>query len=284
MIFGMLAMFIVLAYRALGLYGLLAFFVPPVMLRYVMKQYTDGTEKNASELRRVNRDLVQANEDVVNTLQELRSTYGATLKALSTALDSRGSETEGHSHRVVAYTEAMGRQLGLPDREIANLLNGALLHDVGEIGVPDAVLRKPGRLTEDEWAIMKTHPDMGYRMLEHIGFLKDALPTVRHHHERYDGGGYPSRLSGEQVPLSAHIFAVADAFDAMTSDRPYRRACSIEEARREIASCAGSQFDPKVVDAFLELSATELTRLSGLRVQSEDIHPAVKAAPAADMP
>ena len=254
LVFGILAMFVVLAYRALGLYGLLAFFVPPVMLRYVMKQYTDGTEKSASELRRVNRDLVQANENVVNTLQELRSTYGATLQALSTALDSRDSDTDGHSHRVVVYTEAIGRRLGLPEWEISNLLNGALLHDVGKIGVPDAILRKPGRLTEDEWTIMRTHPDLGYRMLEHIGFLKDALPVVRHHHERYDGSGYPDGLSGEQVPLGARIFAVADTFDAMTSDRPYRRACSVELARAEIARCAGTQFDPQVVDAFLGLS------------------------------
>lgn len=265
LVFGMLAMFMYLAYQSLGFNGLLAFFIPPLMLRNVMKQYLDSTEKNVAELRRVNRDLVRANEDVVSTLQKLGAAYGSTLRALSAALDSRDSDTEGHSQRVVAYAEAIARRIGLSDEDIATLRNGAILHDVGKIGVPDAILRKPGLLTPAEQTIMRTHPDIGFGMLESIDFLKSAAPMVRHHHERYDGTGYPKRLKGEEIPIGARIFAVADSFDAMTSDRPYRPASSIEEALQELSRFAGSQFDPQIVEAFLKLSPQELAELANRR-------------------
>ena len=262
-VFGLMAAFMVLAYQAINLYGLLVFFLPPVMLRYVMKQYTERTEENVSELKRVNQEMARAHEEVVSTLQELRATYDATLKALSAALDSRDADTEGHSQRVVGYAAAISRRLELADVEIGGLLNGALLHDVGKIGVPDAILTKKGPLTPAEWVIMKRHPEIGYQMLRHIGFLDDALPVVRFHHERWDGTGYPHGLRGQEIPQAARIFAVADAFDAMTSDRPYRPARSFQAARDELARCAGTQFDATIVEAFLKVGTDELIELSG---------------------
>ncbi len=262
-VFGLLALLIALAYQALAIYGLISFLVPPVMLRYVMKQYMDHTERNVAELKRVNEELVAARDELVSTLDELRATYDNTLEALSAALDSRDTETEGHSRRVVEYTAAIARELALTGREIRGLLNGALLHDVGKIGIPDAILAKRGPLTSAEWDKMKTHPEQGYRMLERVGFLADALPVIRYHHERFDGSGYPDGLQGEQIPLGARIFAVADSFDAMTSDRPYRPGCSPEVALAEIARCSGSQFDPEVVDAILRVGVGELARVIG---------------------
>ncbi len=261
--YGVLALAIAVSYQAIGLYGLLVFFVPAVMLRYVMKQYIDRTQQNVAELKRVNRKLLRAHDEVMATLQELRATYDATVTALSVALDSRDSDTEGHSRRVVEYAAAIAGQLDLPQMDMPDLLNGALLHDVGKIGVPDQILRKQGPLSRSEWDVMRTHPDQGYRMLAHVSFLGAALQVVRHHHEYYDGSGYPDGLRGEAIPLGARIFAVADALDAMTSDRPYRPGCSYEAAREEIARCAGKQFDPDIVEAFLRLDLRDLSWPNG---------------------
>jgi len=258
---GGFALVIAMAYRAVGLAGLLAFCVLPLMLRYGMKQYVDHTEKSVAELERVNGKLVSA-------LRELRTTYDATLATLSAVVDSRDSDTEGHSQRVVGYALAIARQLGLSEEDRTSLINGALLHDVGKIGVPDAILRKPGPLSPSEWAIMRTHPEKGHQMLRQVGFLGQALPIIHHHHERYDGAGYPDGLQGAKIPLGARIFAVADSFDAMTSNRPYRRALSLEDARQEVARCAGKQFDPRVVEAFMAVDFGELTTLNQGRSES----------------
>ena len=155
---------------------------------------------------------------------------------MSRALDTRDEETEEHSQRVKRYTGLIATQLGVPDDEREDMLRGALLHDIGKIGVPDAILLKPGRLTPDELAIMRKHPEIGYGMIAHIPFLTDAAQVVLHHHESYDGGGYPSGLAGATIPLGARIFAVADTFDAMTSDRPYRSALPVETAMQELES------------------------------------------------
>ncbi|EQD44039.1 response regulator receiver modulated metal dependent phosphohydrolase, partial [mine drainage metagenome] len=158
--------------------------------------------------------------------RQLSETYGITLAVLGDALELRDQDTMGHTERVVALSESIGRELGLSDDELTHLRWGAYVHDLGKIGVPDAVLRKPGPLTPDEWNLMQRHPEQGYHLLERLFFLSDALDVVRYHHERFDGKGYPLGLSGEEIPLLARIFAVADAYDAMTNDRPYRRAMS----------------------------------------------------------
>ena len=185
------------------------------------------------------------------TMHQLERSYDVTLEALGDALDLKDAETEGHSKRVTAYTLALGRAVGLREPELRVVGRGAFLHDIGKMAVPDAILRKPGRLTEEEQAVMRTHSELGYQMLRKIPFLHDAAEIVFAHQEHYDGSGYPRRLRGEQIPMGARIFALADTLDAMTSTRPYRKATTIAAARKEILRCAGSQFDPAIVDVFL---------------------------------
>lgn len=185
--------------------------------------------------------------------KEIHDTYIATMDALVSALDHRDSETSNHSSRVVEYSMMIAKVMGIEERKLEHLRWGAILHDIGKIGVSDAILRKPGPLTKEERKELENHPEIGYNMLKKIEFLKDVMPVVLHHQEKYDGSGYPNRLSGERIPMGARIFAVADTFDAMTSDRPYRKALSYEEARAEVKRCSGTQFDPKVVEAFLKI-------------------------------
>ncbi|HWQ28466.1 MAG TPA: HD domain-containing phosphohydrolase, partial [Dehalococcoidia bacterium] len=192
---------------------------------------------------------------------ELEISYDSTLKALMAALDTKDQETEGHAERVARLTVAVARHMGFPEERLLDIERGALLHDVGKIGVPDHVLRKADTLDEGEWEAMRRHPLLAGLMVSKIGFLEGALPILLYHHERYDGGGYPFGLSGDRIPLEVRIFSVVDAYDAMTSDRPYRRAMTHEEAMQEIRRNAGTQFDPGVVEAFeramaeLDLSA-----------------------------
>jgi response regulator RpfG family c-di-GMP phosphodiesterase len=194
--------------------------------------------------------VAAATRDLSGALQELEATYRATLQALGSAIDTRDTGTEAHSQRVHGYSIVIARALGVGEVELRDLEHGVLLHDIGKIGIPDAILLKPGPLTPDEWRIMRTHPEIGKRLVERIPFLRGAVPVVYHHHERWDGTGYPLGLRGEAIPLGARIFAVADALDAMTMDRPYSRAIAMEAAREEIQRCAGSHFDPRVVATF----------------------------------
>lgn len=174
----------------------------------------------------------------------------ALLDGLLAALAHRDSETRWHSRRVALYTHTMAWMMGLRDGALSDIQRGALLHDIGKIGIPDAIVLKPGPLTAEEWAIMKTHPRIGFDLLANIDFLRNARQLVLEHHERWDGGGYPHGLTGEAISLGARIFAVADTLDAMTSDRPYRAALPFAAAYDEIVAQAGRQFDPKVVAAF----------------------------------
>lgn len=183
-------------------------------------------------------------------LNSLEGAYRSTLKALTSALETRDSETHGHSERVVSYSLRLGREYGLNSEQMKSLEFGSLLHDIGKIGVPDAILRKPSKLTEEEWERMREHPLHGQQILRGIEFLQGAARVVAQHHEKWDGSGYPIGLSGEDIDVCARIFAVADAFDAITSDRVYRRGKSYEAAAQELDDWAGRQFDPKVVEAF----------------------------------
>lgn len=184
-------------------------------------------------------------------LYDVEESYKITLEALATALDAREHETQAHSQRVREYTLTLAQNLGLKPDDLIQTGRGALLHDVGKIGVRDSILLKPGKLSEEEWVEMKKHPQIGYSILQSIEFLSPAAEIVLCHQERWDSKGYPNGLGGEDIPLGARIFAVVDTFDAMTSDRPYRKALSFEVAWNEIRSCSGTQFDPRVADAFL---------------------------------
>jgi putative nucleotidyltransferase with HDIG domain len=186
-------------------------------------------------------------------LETLQHTYHSTLMALGTALDSRDADSDWHSLRVTLYALRIARQVGVPRAQATVIEQGALLHDIGKIGVPDALLRKPGPLTPDEWHLMRKHPEIGYRILSGIRFLQEAAVLVLHHHERYDGKGYPSGLRGEEINLGARIFAIADTLDCMTSVRPFRAATTYEAACHEIRRVSGSQLDPGLVDAFLQI-------------------------------
>ncbi|HTD96615.1 MAG TPA: HD domain-containing phosphohydrolase [Edaphobacter sp.] len=188
-----------------------------------------------------------------STMQDLERSYDITLEAMGDALDLRDEETEGHSKRVTAYTIALAQAMGLDSDELRVLARGAFLHDIGKIATPDSILLKPGRLDDHEKTIMREHCERGYEMVRKIPFLREAAEIVYTHQERFDGKGYPRGLKGEKIPLGARIFAIADALDAMTSDRPYRKGTSFAIARDEIAGCAGGQFDPQIVDVFLSL-------------------------------
>jgi cyclic di-GMP phosphodiesterase len=183
-------------------------------------------------------------------LDSLEDAYRSTLRALTAALEARDSETHGHSERVVSYSLRLGRECGLDSAQMKSLEFGSLLHDIGKIGVPDSILRKPAKLTEEEWVRMREHPTHGQQILRGIEFLEGAARVVAQHHEKWDGSGYPLGLKGEEIDLCARIFAVADAFDAMTSDRVYRRGKSYEDAAKELDDWAGKQFDAKVIEAF----------------------------------
>jgi putative nucleotidyltransferase with HDIG domain len=186
-------------------------------------------------------------------MKDLERSYSLTLEALGDALDLKDAETEGHSKRVTAFTMAIARAMELPQDRRDIIARGAFLHDIGKMAIPDAILRKPGRLTPEEQMKMREHAFLGYQMLRKIPFLQEAANIVYSHQERYDGSGYPRGLKGDQIPLGARIFAVADTFDAITSDRPYRAAQSIPAARREIQKYAGRQFDPQVVETFMSI-------------------------------
>ena len=199
--------------------------------------------------------LVSARTELLErAMKELERSYDITLEALGDALDLKDAETEGHSKRVTAFTMAIARAMDLPQDRVRVISRGAFLHDVGKMAIPDAILRKPGRLSPEEQMVMRDHALLGYRMLRKIPFLNEAAKIVYSHQERFDGSGYPRGLKGDQIPLGARIFAVADTFDAITSDRPYRAAQSISAARREIQKYSGLQFDPEVVETFLSIS------------------------------
>ncbi len=255
LVLGVLGLAIASAYLAMGLWGIAVFLAPPVMMRLSIKQYLDRTTKSVFDLRQAHKELQTAHSQVTASMASLGRAYDGTLRSLVAALDARDSETRGHSERVAEVTMAVAQEMGFqPDTEVWRHLQwGALLHDVGKIAVPDEILRKPTSLSDSDWLAVRAHPAAGYEILQAVEFLAPAAEIVRAHHERYDGSGYPQGLAAEQIPLGARIFAVADAFDAMTSWRPYRTPLPPEEALAEILRYSGTQFDPAVVRAFLSV-------------------------------
>jgi len=194
-------------------------------------------------------------------IKRIEQAYDETLEALSTVLDLRDSETAGHSRRVTGYCLEIAQAMGCTTTQLETIARGVCLHDIGKFGIPDAILRKPSKLTEEERAIMETHVRIGYELVCRIGFLASSAELVLTHHERYDGTGYPQGLRGDEIPLLARIFAVADTLDAMTSDRPYRRALPFAAAREEIVRESERQFDPEVVKGFLAIPQEVLERI-----------------------
>jgi putative nucleotidyltransferase with HDIG domain len=194
--------------------------------------------------------VAQRTAELDDALGSLENAYRSTLKALTAALETRDAETHGHSERVVTFSLRLGREYGLTTPQMKALEFGSLLHDIGKIGVPDAILRKPAKLTDEEWVRMREHPMHGQQILRGIKFLEGAARVVAQHHEKWDGSGYPLGLKNEDIDICARIFSVADAFDAITSDRVYRQGRSYDAAAAELDEWSGRQFDPKVVEAF----------------------------------
>lgn len=198
-----------------------------------------------NDLQRMNSDLIQA--------------YDETIEGWARALDLRDNETEGHSRRVTELTLKLARAAGVKEEELANIRRGALLHDIGKVGVPDAILQKPGKLTDDEWVIMRKHTTYAFELLSPITYLRPAIDIPYCHHENWDGSGYPRGLKGEQIPLAARLFAVVDIWDALRSDRPYRQGWSKEKTLEHILSLSGTELDPRIVDLFVDMIQTEET-------------------------
>ncbi len=188
-----------------------------------------------------------------NLYQSLQTSYLHTIVGLVNAIEARDGNLAGHSSKVVTFTVRVAERLRLPHAEFQKIRNAALLHDIGKIGIPDAILLKPGRLDDNEWKIMRTHPDLGGHIVEPVRHLSECVPLIRHHHERWDGTGYPTGLAGDEIPLGARIIAAADTYDAITSNRTYRDARGHEFAVEELRRAAGSQLDPDVVTTFLEV-------------------------------
>jgi HD-GYP domain-containing protein (c-di-GMP phosphodiesterase class II) len=209
----------------------------------------------ARDLNRIYHKERARAEELEETLHELEESYFATVKTLAFVVEARDAHTRSHLSRAHDYAVALAQRVQPELADDRVFRYGFLLHDIGKVGIPDHILRKPSPLTREEWEVMQTHPILGGQMLAPIRFLQRAIPIVECHHERWDGKGYPRGLKGEDIPLAARVFSVVDTFDAMTSDRPYRRALSVDEAVSEILAAGGTQLDPDIAEAFAELCA-----------------------------
>mgnify|MGYP006287768729 FL=1 len=240
------------------------FLTKPVQMAHVLTTMDRALDRrrlliqNRAYQQRLEERVREATSDLREALSEIERTYHMTLAALSSAVDARERETGNHSQRVMVYTVLLAERLGVDAEAREHFARGALLHDIGKIGVPDEILLKPGELSREEWRQMRRHPKIGYQILREIPFLVPAAEIVLAHHEWYDGSGYPAGLAGEQIPVGARVFAVADALDAITSDRPYRPSAHLEDALEEIRSCSGRQFDPEVVDVLVDVGPQAL--------------------------
>ncbi|MGH9431985.1 MAG: HD domain-containing phosphohydrolase [Terriglobia bacterium] len=239
--------------------GAADYIVKPFHLQSVSRHVQRALEKRRLELelenyrKRLEEMVEERTQQLAQALRRIETTYDETLAALGAALDLRDSETAGHSNRVTRYCLRLGQEMGCSRDQLQELARGAYLHDIGKIGIPDGILLKRDKLTLEERVVMQAHAEVGYRLVNRIAFLAPAAEIVLSHQEQFDGRGYPRGLAGEQIPLGARIFAVADTLDAMTSDRPYRKALAFAEAKKEIARQSGKQFDPEVVRAFLAI-------------------------------
>jgi diguanylate cyclase (GGDEF)-like protein/putative nucleotidyltransferase with HDIG domain len=264
LVYGFIGGVMALAYEAVKLFALAVFSVPLLLQRKTQEAYLKHTQRSAQKLRQAAETIQSQNVslELANKLLKERST--AAMESLSATVDARDSYTAGHSRRVQQLALAIGRELGLSQAELDLLGHAALFHDIGKLAIPDAILLKPASLTADEWSLMQRHADEGARIIDRLGFLNDAVPAIRHHHERFDGTGYPDRLSGEEIPLGARIIHVADALDSMLTTRIYRAARPAAEALHELRRAAGTQFCPRCVSA--------LERILPLETLEGDVH------------
>ena len=218
--------------------------------------------KQMDEIKRINEELSDSKE-------QLEQAYLDMVQTLRSAVEAKDTYTRGHSDRVAEYSVLIGEKLGLPEDQIKTLKIGGLFHDIGKIGIPDSILLKPGKLTDDEYSEIKNHPSIGAHILGSAKTFQDIVPIVKHHHEKYDGNGYPSRMKGEEIPYLARIAAVADTFDAMTSRRSYRDAIDLQKVKDEIKRCEGTQFDPQIAEAFLDIMEHDFDKIKDIQERAK---------------
>jgi putative nucleotidyltransferase with HDIG domain len=236
------------------------YLVKPLQMEIVLSSLERALEKKRLEQeldhyrQRLEEMVKERTGQLETALRQVERGYEDTLEALGAAIDLRDSETAGHSRRVTLYSAKLAKELGAKEQERKTIAMGAWLHDIGKLAIPDAILLKPGALTEEEWSIMRSHAQIGFDLVKGIPFLADAAEIILRHHERCDGSGYPGGLKAADIPMGARVFAVADTVDAMTSDRPYRSAHSFEEAHEEIRHGSGSRYDSQVANAFLSVA------------------------------
>jgi len=264
--FGAVAAAMALAYEAIGLYGLAVFALPLLLMRKTMAAYIGHTARSSSKLREAAETIRSQNASLEQANRLLKERSTAAMESLSATVDARDAYTAGHSRRVQQLSLAIGRELGLSQAELDLLGHAALFHDIGKLAIPDAVLLKPAELTVDEWSLMQRHAEEGARIIDRLGFLQDAVPAIRHHHERFDGTGYPDGLGGEEIPLGARIIHVADALDSMLTTRIYRAARPVADAVAELRIGSGSQFCPRCVGALERLVEADGLADYGIRV------------------
>lgn len=214
--------------------------------------------KQMDEIKRINEKLEDSKE-------QLERAYLDMVQTLRYTVEAKDSYTRGHSDRVSEYSVLIGEKLGLPAEQIKTLRIGGLFHDIGKIGIPDSILLKPAKLTDEEYSQIKNHPSIGAHILGSAAIFQDIIPIVKHHHERYDGNGYPSKLKGEEIPYLARIAAVADTFDAMTSRRSYRGPIDVEHVKEEIKRCEGTQFDPQIAEVFIEILNNDFDKIKEIQ-------------------
>jgi putative nucleotidyltransferase with HDIG domain len=257
-VYGAVAAAMVLGYDAIHAYALLVFALPLVLIRRTQEAYLSHTQGSARKLRKAAETIKKQNVSLAEANQLLRQRSTAAMESLSATVDARDSYTAGHSRRVQKLSLAIGRKLGLSEAELDLLGYAALFHDIGKLGIPDSILLKPARLSLEEWGVMRKHADEGARIIERLGFLADAVPAIRHHHERWDGSGYPDGLSGEEIPLGARIIHVADALDSMLTSRIYQAPRPVEEALEQLSAGAGEQFCPRCARAATRVLTKEV--------------------------
>jgi diguanylate cyclase (GGDEF)-like protein/putative nucleotidyltransferase with HDIG domain len=257
----MIGVFLAIAYTALGWTSMLVFALPIVMMRYAQQQYVARTEDSVRELKRLNQELANANQEVGDASLAIQQLNDELFLTLSKIIDARDPYVSGHAAKVADYATSIAAELGLPPARIEQIRQAGLLHDIGKIGISEQILHKPGKLTPEEYEQVKTHASLGAELLETSRGLRHLAPFVRHHHERWDGHGYPGGLAGEQTPLEARILAVCDAVEAMASDRPYQRAMSLAEIITELRRGQGTHFDPTLADVFIRIATREGARL-----------------------
>lgn len=261
MVLGVLGLSFGIAYFMMGALAVVAFVLPLAIVRYTQKQYVDRTRDSVLELQRMNQELIHANAEVRDANETMRALNEELFLTLSKIIDARDPYVGEHASKVSDYALAIARELGVPSERHDALRQAGFLHDIGKIGISEAVLHKPSKLTDEEYEYVKTHAPLGGEFLQTCRGLRHLSPFVRHHHERWDGKGYPDKLAGENIPLEARILAVCDSAEAMASDRPYHKGMSLDEMITEIKRCAGTQFDPKVAEAFVKVAEREREHL-----------------------